>query len=543
MLPSALGGENMIDSMLKHESTCQMYFKNTVKNKWRSAEFFAGIGLVRAALQEENIETVWANDIEVTKAAIYNANFESSDFILGDIRDVKGSSLPVIDLATASFPCTDLSLAGARAGLGGRESSMFWEFARVLREMAEHSPQVIMLENVPGFATSHQGKDLADAIKALNHLGYTCDLFLMDARFFVPQSRQRLFIVGTKGRLSQTRSCKNSITRPHWIRHFYELHPELDLQIRALPEPPHQQHYLSSIVERIPHYHSTWWDEVRTQKFIESLSELQNKRLRQLQRCQETQWRTAYRRTRNGKAVWEIRQDEIAGCLRTARGGSSKQALIETSHGKVYVRWLTPREYARLQGVPDTFHIDHVKDSQAYFGFGDAVCLPVIRWIAKHYLLPALAENRIRRLPDGSPRRMWPFFELEDRQRTTEEVKNTLNAAEYTVFNEVLGKSSFSAVLNEKPITSSNMIGLPQSFRKRIIPDELYELRKHPDIRIARRANTIARLAQVISERSVSKGLRHTLVVQAQRLERLAANRLAEFFDEPDDSDLDESND
>ncbi|HBL49933.1 MAG TPA: hypothetical protein DDZ65_06795 [Firmicutes bacterium] len=138
---------------------------------------------------------------------------------------------------------------------------------------------------------------------------------------------------------------------------------------------------------------------------------------------------------------------------------------------------------------------------------------------------------------------MWPFFELEDRQRTTEEVKNTLNAAEYTVFNEVLDKSSFSAVLNEKPITSSNMIGLPQSFRKRIIPDELYELRKHPDIRIARRANTIARLAQVISERSVSKGLRHTLVVQAQRLERLAANRLAEFFDEPDDSDLDESND
>ncbi|HCT36371.1 MAG TPA: excinuclease ABC subunit C [Firmicutes bacterium] len=138
---------------------------------------------------------------------------------------------------------------------------------------------------------------------------------------------------------------------------------------------------------------------------------------------------------------------------------------------------------------------------------------------------------------------MWPFFELEDRQRTTEEVKNTLNAAEYTVFNEVLDKSSFSAVLNEKPITSSNMIGLPQSFRKRIIPDELYELRKHPDIRIARRANTIARLAQVISERSVSKGLRHTLLVQAQRLERLAANRLAEFLDEPDDSDLDESND
>jgi len=318
--------------------------------------------------------------------------------------EIKRSSLPAIDLATASFPCTDLSLAGARAGLGGHESSMFWEFARVLKEMTDQSPQVIMLENVPGFATSHQGKDLADAIKALNLLGYTCDLFLMDARFFVPQSRQRLFIVGTKERLSETRRCKSSVARPHWIQHFYESHPELDLQIRLLPEPPLQQHHLSSIVERIPYSHPAWWDKVRTQKLTESLSDIQSKRLRQLQSCQKTQWRTAYRRTRNGKAVWEIRQDEIAGCLRTARGGSSKQALIETNCGKVYVRWLTPREYARLQGVPDTFRIDHVKDNQAYFGFGDAVCLPVIRWIARHYLIPALAENRIRRLPDGSPR-------------------------------------------------------------------------------------------------------------------------------------------
>src|SRR5437870_346280 len=84
----------------------------------------------------------------------------------------RGSDVPSIELATASFPCTDLSLAGNRAGLKGSESSMFWQFARVLREMDRRRPKVVMLENVPGFATSHGGKDLRNAIAELNDMGY-----------------------------------------------------------------------------------------------------------------------------------------------------------------------------------------------------------------------------------------------------------------------------------------------------------------------------------------------------------------------------------
>ena len=73
---------------------------------------------------------------------------------------------------------------------------------------------------------------------------------------------------------------------------------------------------------------------------------------------------------------------------------------------------------------------------------------------------------------------------------------------------------------------------MPRSYRGRIVPEDLYELRKHPDTRIARRASTIANLARVISERNVSKGLRRTLLTQARRLERLAAERLAEFTED-----------
>ena len=126
---------------------------------------------------------------------------------------------------------------------------------------------------------------------------------------------------------------------------------------------------------------------------------------------------------------------------------------------------------------------------------------------------------------------MWPLWELEDLSAAAAAEK--LNAAEFTVFQKVLGQSSFNAVLNEKDIVGSASVELPVSKRVRIIPPELFEARKHPDIRIARRASTIASLAKVISERDVSPGLRRTLVTQARRLEHLARQRFDDFAGEP----------
>lgn len=113
-------------------------------------------------------------------------------------------------------------------------------------------------------------------------------------------------------------------------------------------------------------------------------------------------------------------------------------------------------------------------------------------------------------------------------------MKALLDGTEYTVFQKVLRESALGAVLNEKEMTPQNEITLPQSFKKRIIPDAIYTQRKHPDVRIARRATTIANLARVISERDVSDGLRRTLLIQARRLERLAGQRVQELGITPD---------
>lgn len=104
-----------------------------------------------------------------------------------------------------------------------------------------------------------------------------------------------------------------------------------------------------------------------------------------------------------------------------------------------------------------------------------------------------------------------------------------LDRAEYTVFQKVLKDSAIGAVLNEKEPSHRHVIELPESHKAMIIPGEVYRQRKHPDIRIARRASTIANLARVISERDVSSGLRRTLLTQAKRLEMLAAKRVAEL--------------
>lgn len=121
---------------------------------------------------------------------------------------------------------------------------------------------------------------------------------------------------------------------------------------------------------------------------------------------------------------------------------------------------------------------------------------------------------------------VWP---LDLGHLNKEKQKEYLDRAEFTLFEKVIAESKLGAVLNEKPPVSMALIQLPKAYRKRIIPDDIFPHRKHPDIRIARRASTIASLARVISERKASKGLRQTLLTQARRLERLAEERLKDF--------------
>ena len=254
-----------------------------------------------------------------------------------------------------------------------------------------HRPPVVALENVVGLATSHGGADLAAAVGELNDCGYSVDILTLDARRFVPQSRPRLFLVGVL-EPPQEDPSEVSLLRPEWLQKPFN-DPDLRTHRALLPEPPPMlEGGLSLVTEHMESDDGRWWDEVRTKAFMSELSPVNLVRIEELRRARQATYRTAYRRTRNGKPSWEIRPDDIAGCLRTARGGSSKQAVVEAVNGAIRVRWMTPREYARLMGA-DKFKLEGLRNIQALCGFGDAVCVPAVEWLAENYLLPLVSAN------------------------------------------------------------------------------------------------------------------------------------------------------
>ena len=359
------------------------------------AEYFAGIGLARIGFEQAGLRVSWSNDISAKKHDMFRMHFRDTladhTYHLGDLQHVDVASMPSrVDVAWASFPCTDLSLAGGRGGLSTGSSAAFWFFVRNLSQLGSAKPRAVALENVTGFVSSRAGRDIRQAIRALNGLGYSVDVLNIDARHFVPQSRPRLFLVGVLG--SAENDPTPSVLRPPWLDSIFN-DPTLQTHRAPLPEIPSlKTNGFSAIADRIRSKDERWWSADRVADFRNSLSPLQSERLDALAELRVMSYRTAFRRMRNGKPRWEVRADDIAGCLRTARGGSSRQAVVVAGRGTIRARWMTTREYAKLMGAPD-YKIGGISDYAAYSGFGDAVCVPVVRWLAENCLVPAVKTS------------------------------------------------------------------------------------------------------------------------------------------------------
>ena len=360
----------------------------------RFAEFFAGIGLVREAIEPLGWQCVFANDIAPRKEEMYRRRFGGEHFLLGDIHDLGIGDLPPgLDLVTASFPCIDLSLAGNRAGLAGRHSGTIWPFLDIVTALCiqRTPPSAVLLENVTGFLTSRDGADLADVCRRLAAVDYDIDVLVVDARWFRPQSRPRLFVAALqreRGGPWRRPDSRPSPVRPAAVRRFEAAHPELPFVDLPLPAPPADApDTLISVLEDLQPDDARWWPEDRTAALVTEMAPQNRHRVDELLAGERDGVSTMYRRRRNGRTVGELRPDRLAGCLRTPQGGSSVQFLVDCRSGAPRIRPLTGREYARLQGA-DSFPIE-VNDRQARLGFGDAVCVQAVRWLVQHAFDPA----------------------------------------------------------------------------------------------------------------------------------------------------------
>ena len=339
---------------------------------WSMHEFFAGSGLVAYGLKGM-FSPIWANDISEQKAAVYEANFGGEYFQLGDIKDIKGEDLPFAHLSWASFPCQDLSLAGSLGGIHASRSGLVWEWLRVLDEM-ERQPKLLLLENVSGLLSTNGGKNYRVLHMALVERGYNCGAIVLNASYFVPQSRPRVFIIAV--RHGCTIPPKLIGDKPCWLHNkaTTELGNSLPGWIWWKTEKPQQRHKtLRDIVEN-----NAPFDKDHVLKLIpahhqEKLCE------------QNVVYATGYRRTRHGEQQLELRFDGIAGCLRTPEGGSSKQYLVIKKGEEIHARLLTVREAARLMGAPDSFILPG-SYNDGYKAMGDAVAMPVARFIGERFL-------------------------------------------------------------------------------------------------------------------------------------------------------------
>jgi DNA (cytosine-5)-methyltransferase 1 len=359
-------------------------------------EFFAGGGLARLGLSR-HFDIVWANDWDAGKCQAYRANFGSDELVAADIASFQGADLPPNPaLAWASFPCQDLSLAGDRSGLAGQRSGTFYHFTARIHELVQRGdrPGVLVIENVMGLLSSRGGQDYAAVLRALRDLGYRAGCLEMDAAWFLPQSRPRLFIVAVAQDrkispellVSPARPCV--FITPAVLKAVSRLPQEL-LSTNIdwfLPKPPPPSQTLIKLLDEAT---PKWWGNERTARLI---SQLSPKHLAAVQAAQATGQRqigTVYRRTRTEKGKKcqraEVRFDNKVGCLRTPAGGSSRQFLLEIEGPSIQARALSSREAISLMGVEPSYKLPQGALAGLRIA-GDGVAVPVVEWLSEHLL-------------------------------------------------------------------------------------------------------------------------------------------------------------
>lgn len=377
-------------------------------------EFFAGGGMARAGLGVD-WHCLFANDFSEMKAGVYEANWGKGHFALGDVGKVRPSQLPdQADLAWASFPCQDLSLAGNYRGLGEASaevltrSGTFWPFWKLIRQLHSEgrAPRTIVLENVTGAITSRDGKDFQLLCEALTEAGYRYGSVVIDAKHFVPQSRPRLFFIAVADEVGLptglTSAGPDEVWHPQALR---TAQSRLQGKAKAqwlwwsLAQPAKRNTRFADLIEERP-TQCRWHSQEETRRLLAMMTPLHLAKIERAKATGERQVGCIYKRTRadaNGvkRQRAEIRFDDIAGCLRTPAGGSSRQAIMVVDGPKIRSRLLSPREAARLMGLEDSYQLPE-RYNDGYHVAGDGVCVSVVRYIASQLLEPILERFKSR---------------------------------------------------------------------------------------------------------------------------------------------------
>lgn len=317
---------------------------------YTSIDLFAGIGGIRLGFEQafgNKMKTVFVSEWDKKAAETYSANFESAVSIAGDITKIKEENIPEHDILLAGFPCQAFSLAGKKMGFEDTRGTLFFDVARIIER---HNPKVVFCENVKNLVNHDKGRTFKIIKNVLENLGYTVYHSILNSKDYgVPQNRERIYIV----------CFRNDIVYREFV----------------FPEKMDKITTIRDILEEkevsVKYYLST--------SYLDSLKKHKERHA-----------------IKGNGFGYEIRKlNSVAGAIVCGGMGRERNLIIDKrltnfkpiTHikGEVnreYIRKMTPREWARLQGFPDDFKLI-VADTHLYKQFGNSVTVPVIRAIAK----------------------------------------------------------------------------------------------------------------------------------------------------------------
>lgn len=376
-------------------------------DKYTFYEFFAGGGMARAGLGE-GWECHFANDIDELKAATYIANWGGDHFDDRDVREVSVDDLKGgVDLAWASFPCQDLSLAGNGLGIGraddGSEtrSGALWPFLTLMEKLrrSERHPTLLVLENVVGLLTLDGGLDFAAICDALGAMGYRYGAIVADAKHFVPQSRPRVFLIAVRREREIQVGLYSDGPTLAWhtqplIRAFDALSSKLqkDWIWWDAGAPPKLKK--NSLLRSIDLDAAHWDTAAETKRLLDMMSPAHLARLRTAQGEDGPHVGSLYLRMRRegqkNRQRAEIAFGPTLGCVRTPKGGASRPRIIYVDGKSVKTRLLTVSEAAKLMGLTSDYQLPDGY-YRAFKVIGDGVVVPVVRLLADRLLEPVAA--------------------------------------------------------------------------------------------------------------------------------------------------------
>lgn len=323
--------------------------------KYKSIDLFAGIGGIRLGFDNafgKNIETVFISEWDVFAQKTYKANFGDKIDISGDITVIDEKEIPEFDICLAGFPCQAFSLAGKRKGFeddykGQSRGTLFFDVARIC---SYHKPKVIFCENVKGLKTHDKGRTFEIIKGTLEEMGYTVYSETLNSKDFgVPQNRERIYIVAFRN--------------------------DIDSSSFYFPKPNGKKAFIKDIIE----------DEPVSVKYYLSTVYMQTLRNHR-----------ARHEAKGHGFGYEIRDlDSVAGAIVCGGMGRERNLIVDKRQtdlmpithikgevNKYGIRKMTPREWARLQGFPDSYELP-LADVHLYKQFGNSVTVPVIEAIAK----------------------------------------------------------------------------------------------------------------------------------------------------------------